>query len=143
VEPNDTHLATLILQVQATMRADIHSATNHLADRLADLKARQIEQNGRVNRHEALLGGLQTRAENYAARLDAVERGDLEAAKAIARLDERSKGTIRSFLASLTPKQKATFWTAALAGGGFLADRGWQIVRFVVSLVANGKGVTQ
>jgi hypothetical protein len=132
-------LTSLILQVQTSVRTDIQNATAHISERIDDLKERQIAQNGRVNKHEALIAALQNEAGTYRDRLSAIERGDVEAAKAIARLDERSKGTIRSFVASLSPKQKTVFWGAVTAGASFVAERGWQIAKLVLTLT--GKGV--
>ncbi len=142
--PHDTELARLILQMRESIGDDIRDAKQDLAKRCDDIVARQIEQNGRVNKHEALLASHHTATQLYAHRLDAIERGDLEAAKAIAslgaRLEERSKGTIRGFIASLTPKQKAAFWSAVLAGSSFLVERGWQITRALSTLL---RGVPQ
>jgi hypothetical protein len=136
--PSDLELARLIFDMQTAVRQDIAQATTHISDRIDDLRDRQVEQNGRVNKQEALLAAIQVETGFHRDRLSAIERGDVEAAKQLARIDERSKGTVRGFIASLTPRQKTVFWSAVISGAGFLADRGWQITKFVTAMFGRG-----
>jgi hypothetical protein len=133
-----THLLELQKAITENMRYEVSRAERVITERINELKEKQDIQNGRVNRHETLLATYAGDQRDQDGRIDHITRDQEHFRVLIAKLDERTKGSLRGFLNSLSVRQKAALTTIATAFMGALAERGWQFGKWLVAALARG-----
>ena len=100
-------------RAQDSITATVRHEVGLVRDELKDLRAWQKEQDARADRHE----------------------------RAISRLQRHAQSAALSVLRTLTPKQKAAVWSAALGIAGVIVERGWHVAGALIQLYAKGQGV--
>jgi hypothetical protein len=99
-----------LLQMQqvitGTVRHEIGQAREEFRTQIGELKAWKTDQDARTDRHE----------------------------RELARLKHRTAGAARRVVTSLSPKQKAALWSAAIAAGGVVVDGVRHIVTLLLTL---------
>ena len=131
------NLTDAIRHEVGTLRAETLRIERGVYRRIDELKAKQDEQNGRVNRHEARLDILAEEPLRTEQRLEGIETRVVDVHVKLCQIEERQRlrwnaiGDKRSFWQTLSKKQKAAAFSAAASAAGVAADGIHHLTTFV------------
>lgn len=115
-----TELATLILQLEATIRDDIRGAKADLLREMYQIKERQDIANGRTGKLEDRQGVIEKRYTEITCALDNIQQKTVE-------IEQKTNG-----FGNMSNKQKAALGTLAVGIAAFVVELLHQLVPAIV-----------